>query len=194
MNWIRWRFGIARALLLLGALSLGTGLALAHEEVTVGKYLLEVGWLDEPPLVGLKNGVFVSVTDTETAEPVEELDTLEVEVATGPASKKLSLRPLGEDAPGQYAADFIPTVRGAYTARLTGSIGDQAVDVTVEIEEVGDVNDLTFPEPIVAGDELAAQAGSAAQTANAARTIAWIGLAAGVLGILLGGAAVLRKK
>lgn len=182
MNRNHLRLGLAGALTLLGILMLGAGRASAHTTITVGTYEVEVGWVDEPPIVGFKNAVFVSVTDTEAAKPVENLNTLDVEVTTGPASRKFALRPLGENGPGQYAADFIPTVRGSYTVRLTGTIGDQAIDEIVEIEEVGDINDLAFPEKIAGSAELAAQLDAAKAQANTAEIIAIVGAALGLVG------------
>ena len=32
-------------------------LVLAHESVTAGDYEIEVGWLNEPPIVGEKRGI-----------------------------------------------------------------------------------------------------------------------------------------
>lgn len=113
--------------------------------MTAGKYELEIGWLVEPVLLGETNAVFLSVTNTETKEPVEGLSTLQVAIATGGETRDLELRTLGEDAPGQYAADFIPTVRGTYTVRLTGKIEEQDVDLTVDIEEVQLAEDYQFP-------------------------------------------------
>jgi hypothetical protein len=119
--------------------------ASAHEGVTVGKYELEVGWVVEPVLLDETNAVFLSVVNSDTKEPVEGLTTLKVTVTTGGQSRDLELRPLGEDAPGQYAADFIPTVRGQYTVKLSGQIEEQTVDLSVDIEEVELADAYQFP-------------------------------------------------
>lgn len=165
---------------------LKTDTALAHEEVTVGPYVLEIGWLDEPALVGEKNAVFLSVVDTETNQPVEGLTTLTVSMSTGPASKDLPLRPLGEENPGHYAADVIPSVRGVYTVRLRGLIGNEAVDVTLDLDEVGEASSLQLPEP--APSTVALQQRLVALETGLAftRAIAFIALAVGSVGLLAG--------
>ncbi len=121
------------------------GQALAHTKVTAGKYELEIGWVNEPPLLGQPNAVFLNVTDTETNKPVEGLNALQIAVTTGGQTRNLQLRALGEDAPGQYAADFIPTVRGTYTVKLMGKIEDQDVNISQDIEEVKEAESLQFP-------------------------------------------------
>ena len=88
----------------------------------VGKYALEIGWVHEPVLLGEANAIFLSVTNSQTNKPVESLPTVQVAVSTGGQTRQLNLRPLGEGHPGQYAGDFIPTVRGLYTVHLSGSI------------------------------------------------------------------------
>lgn len=190
----------------LGALALVITLlipltASAHEDVTVGKYALEIGWVIEPVLLGDTNGVFLSVINTETEEPVEGLTTLQVSVATGGQTRDLELRPLGEDAPGQYAADFIPTVRGAYTVKLTGQIEEQDVDLEQEIEEVGLAEDYQFPVTLPSLPEmnqqiadLTAQLAEAQSRALTAQTLAIVGIVVGVVGAGLGVYGLTKKK
>ncbi len=187
-------------LMLIGALFVPLT-ASAHEEVTVGDYALEIGWVFEPVLLGETNGVFLSVTNTKTEEPVEGLTTLRVSVATGGETRDLELHPLGEDAPGQYAADFIPTVRGAYTVKLSGKIEEQDVDLEQEIEEVGLAEDYQFPVALPSLPEmnkqitdLTAQLAEAQSRANTAQTLAIVGIVVGVIGAGLGAFGLMRKK
>ena len=194
------------ALRILGAFALLVILltplsALAHEEVTVGDYTLEIGWLIEPVLLGETNGVFLSVTHTETEEPVEGLATLQVAVATGGETRDLEMHPLGEDAPGQYAADFIPTVRGTYTVKLTGAIEEQSVDLEQKIEEVGLAEDYQFPVTLPSLPEmnqqiadLTAQLAEAQSRATMAQTLAIVGVVIGAIGTGLGAFGLMRKK
>ncbi len=139
---------------LLISLSLLIKPALAHTEVPVGKYTLEIGWVNEPVLLGETNGIFLSIVNGATGKPVEGANTVTVSVMTGGKTRALKLHPLGEDAPGQYAADFIPTVRGIYTVKLQGTIEDQAVDITQEIEEVETAEDYQFPVVLPALPEI----------------------------------------
>lgn len=186
-------------LLLLGVLS-GTRTASAHEIVTIGKYELEIGWLIEPVLLGETNGVFLSVTNTETGEPVEGLSTLQVAITTGGETRNLELRTLGEDSPGQYAADFIPTVRGAYTVKLTGKIEEQDVDLEQEIEEVGLAEDYQFPIVLPSLPEMNQQL-TALQAENQALRASitlnqWLaigGIIVGLAGLAVGVVSLRRK-
>ena len=185
-----WR-AIAVAVLLLLAVPF---VALAHEEITAGPYTLEVGWVDEPPLVGVKNAVFISIVKTDSGEPVEGVSTLEVTVSTGGKDLTLELHPAGEDQPGQYAADFIPTRRGVYTVKMSGKIEDTDVNANVDIEEVGDATGLQFPEALPDAQTMNQAISRAEAAANSANTTALIGVILGGLGVLLGGFAVLRGR
>ncbi len=184
-----WALIVASLVALAAPLS-----AWAHEKVTVGPYTLEVGWVDEPPLVGVKNGVSLGVVTTSDDRPVEDVSGLVVTVSTGGKEKQLELHPAGEDTPGLYAADFIPTVRGVYTVKLSGKIGDTDVNTSVDIEEVVSASGLQFPEPLpdaAALDQAVSQASAAVSSAN---TLAVIALIVGVAGVLLGIFAVLRSR
>ncbi len=186
-------------LLLLGLVSIPR-IASAHESVTVGKYELEIGWLIEPVLLGDTNAVFLSVTNTETEEVVEGLSTLQVAIATGGETRDLELRTLSEDAPGQYAADFIPTVRGAYTVKLSGKIEEEDVDLEQEIEEVGLAEDYQFPVALPSLPEMNQQL-TALQVENQALRASvalnqWLAIGAIVVGLagLAVGVVSLRRK
>lgn len=167
---------------------------LAHEEVTVGPYTLEVGWLDEPPLAGVKNAVFLSIVETATQRPVEDISALKVALRAGGAERELAMRPVGEDTPGQFAGDFIPTRRGVYTVRLTGKIEATDVDVTQDIEEAEDAASIQFPEPLP--DALAtSRSVDEAKAASAnAQTLAVIGIVVGAIGLVLGGLGLRRRS
>jgi len=175
---------VAVVALMMGVLLIAALPALAHEEVQVGPYTLEIGWLDEPPLVGIKNAVFLSIVNEETGEPVEGISALKVAISAGNRERELLMRPLGEDTPGQFAGDFIPTRRGVYEVKLTGKIEDTDVDVTREIEEVEDAASIQFPEPLP--DALAANRAveEAKAAASNAQTLAIVGIVVGAIGVL----------
>ena len=139
-------FGFAGLVALL-ILLLNFQLALAHESVTVGDYEFEIGWVEEPAIVGQQNAILVIVSDTSSgeAQPVEDVSTLEVTVSYGGQSKALTLQPLGEDTPGQYMAPIIPTVPGQYTIILGGQLGNTTMEGEVNPEEVASADILQFP-------------------------------------------------
>jgi len=154
--------------------------ASAHEKVESGDYVFEIGWLQEPVIVGEPNGLDLFVAPKSDPEAgIADLSTLQFTVEYGSASQTYSLAP-DEDAPGHYSAGFIPTRVGQYTFHLTGTIEDQSIDVSVEPEEVVEAGTLAFPE---------------ATTATAPpQTLAIAGIFFGLCGTILGAIALLKKK
>ena len=126
-------------LLAMMALALSVQTVFAHETVTVGDYAIEIGWVEEPPIVGQQNAIVVNVSDTSSGDevPVEDISSLTVAVSYGGQNKTLTLQPLGEDTPGQFVAPILPAVAGEYTVTLGGKLGDTNVNnVQVKPEEV----------------------------------------------------------
>jgi hypothetical protein len=186
---------LPRALIVGGLLALAvTSIALAHTSLKIGSYTVEVGWVDEPPIVGEKNAVFISITNDDTGKPVEDVNTLNVTVSTGGKERQLEMRPLSEDQPGQYAADFIPTRRGTYTVKLSGQIEQTAVMTSTDIEEVVPASDLQFPEPVLDAQAISQSISQAQSAVSAANTTALIALVVGIIGVLLGGLALIRGR
>ena len=183
---------IVATLLALLLASATAFIASAHTSLEVGPYTVEVGWVDEPPLVGAKNAVFISIVTKADGKPVAGVNTLDVTISTGGKDRKLDVRPLSEDQPGQYAADFIPTRRGVYTVKLSGKIESTDVNNNVDIEEAVDAGSLQFPEPLPDVQTVNQAVSRAESAANSASTSAVIGIVVGVVGVLLGGLALIR--
>lgn len=118
--------------------------ALAHEEITVGDYIVEVGWLSEPPVAGQMNAIVVNVSAA-NGDPVEDVSQLVVRLVYGDQGKTLRLQPLGEDTPGQYLAPVLPAIPGQYTVELSGSIGETQVAASVQPESVSPPEEIQFP-------------------------------------------------
>jgi hypothetical protein len=121
-------------------------LASAHERDTfkIGSkyYVLTVGSLNEPFVVDSISGVDFRVSqiagpvgggsseETGKGAPVTGLEqTLKVELAAGDKKETLSFDP-SDEAPGAYAANFIPTVQTTYSYRIFGTINSIPVDLT----------------------------------------------------------------
>jgi hypothetical protein len=117
---------------------------LAHESITVGDYTLEVGWLNEPPIVGQHNAIVVNVS-TGDEQPVEDVSSLTLTISYGGQQKTLTLEPLDEHFPGQYVAPILPTVAGEYSVIFGGTLGDTAVEAETHVEEVQTADTLAFP-------------------------------------------------
>jgi hypothetical protein len=169
------------SLLALIALLASYQLAFAHETVTVGDYEIEIGWVDEPAIVGQQNAIVVNVSNE--AGPVDEVSELIVSVSYGAETKTLTLQPLGEDTPGQFVAPILPTRAGQYTIQLRGKLGDADVNADVQPEEVESADVLQFP----AGGGTGAGLGTTGW-------LALLGLLAGIGGLTLGLVALRKSR
>jgi hypothetical protein len=185
--------------LLLIFLALLTRPAAAHGEVVAGNYLLEIGWVNEPVIVGQPNGLFLYITPAEADEEGEAEGehsdeeqahaegitgaeaTLSFTVEYGGVSRRYDLHPI-LDQPGQYAADFIPTREGQYTFHFTGAINGETLDVSFEPEEVESAGERAFPEAALSPAEQAQQLATAQSQARTALLIGAAGLLLGLLG------------
>jgi hypothetical protein len=195
MHLLRWRTRAALLLTVLFAV-LGTSTALAHEGRDVGDYNFIVGFINEPAVEGMLNGVSVRITslivegtddhdhdahDHAEAEATEDhaasnavagLTTLQVEV-THVASSVSQVMDLNEawNSPGQYKSEFIPTSPGSYNFRFFGDIDGQAIDESFEssnttFDEVTPATEIQFPVQLSAPRETENAARGALDTAN----------------------------
>jgi hypothetical protein len=148
--------GIPIAALLL-SLTLAPTVA-AHDGVSVGEYLVEVGWRVEPALVGQPNGIQVTIREHHDDAPVTDLgaEALTVMVATaGVNSPILPLTPAfdaeeGTGPLGEYGAVLVPTVPGDYTFNIVGAIHGTEVLLSIKSGEdtfnaVESSGELEFP-------------------------------------------------
>ncbi len=177
--------------LALFALSQTNQTALAHTRVEVGPYAIVIGWLQEPPIVGERNALTLEITEDE--QPVSGAEaTLDVEVLYAGRTWRVNMNPT--TTPGLYTATLFPTVRGVYTTRLFGTLGSIDVDVELDPEEVLPASNLQFPEPLPDTIALQEQVDQLEAELQAARTWAFVGSGAGLLGIGLGLVGLLRRK
>ena len=182
--------------------------ALAHESRDVSGYKFVVGWIGEPALEGQKNGVDLRITQAD--KPVEGVEkTLQVEIthkASG-TKKTFALRTIFRD-PGHYTSDIIPTAPGQYEMRFFGKVGSTDVNQTFisgpgRYGDIEPTTELAFPVAApqvreVAGSakEAMEEAHSAGHAADTARMFGIAGSVLGVLGLAMGGGAMMasRKK
>jgi hypothetical protein len=199
------KFRISRLLRVLGAaafaaLFFAPGSALAHERRTIagGKYDVVVGWDVEPAYMDMKNGAGIRIMAAGSTTPVTGADkTLKLQIRQGASTQPFPLRAVfGQD--GYYVADILPTRDGEYQWIFSGTINGDAVSETFDTAD-GKFNKvepqtalqfpLALPDP--------AQSASAVQAAQAdaasARTLAYVGIAIGVLGLLAGATAWLTR-
>jgi hypothetical protein len=173
---------------LLSSIFLLTGSASAHTTIIVGKYAVEIGWVNEPPIANEPNDVVVNVAgapsegSTPAAGPAptqiapESIDVSKLVVTAeyGGQSKQLTIQPLGEDTPGQYVAPMMPTRAGIYTIHLTGMVGDTAIDKDVQPEEVQLPDLVQFPR----------LPGEQSSNSSGLGLAGWLGIAGVVLGAI----------
>jgi hypothetical protein len=121
--------------------------AFAHKTVTVEQYEIEVGWRDEPPLVGQQNAVFFSITQDEgngvKSGVTNAFKDLEAQVKSGSTTKQLDI--LSDIRVGNYYSKIIPTKTGSLTVVLKGTLEGIPVDEEVTIEGVESIDLLAFP-------------------------------------------------
>ncbi len=125
-----------------------SGVALAHGNVTIGKYKLTLGAENEPKVTGQRTFLEFWVEDTETGERVIGLDkTLTLEIEKDGVEMEMKVGTFfGE--PDRYKASIYFTEPGTYVAHINGTIEETVVqDVHIEFE-VDDVTQLMIPEVV----------------------------------------------
>jgi len=185
--------------------------ALAHEQRTVGKVQMTVGWSTEPPYTGFRNTVQALLKDASGKPILDVGDGLKVQVIYG--TQKTALLPLdpsfdpdtGLGTPGEYDAAIIPTRPGNYTFRFVGTVRGQRIDQSFTSSEktfdpVTEATAVEFPVKDPSRAELAgrmerlgprveatqAAARNAGDVASQARTFAIVGILLGAVGVVVG--------
>ncbi len=182
------------------ALTLLAGqLAFAHERRTVGDYVFLVGWVDEPAYTGQANAISLTVTDAKTNKPVSGLDkTVQAEVIFGAHTLAVPLTE-SDETPGTYTGPFVPTRVGTYIFHFTGQVSNQSIDEKFEsgpntFDDVQDIAPLQFPDKAPAPQALSDQIQAAQNAASGAQTFALIGIGLGLIGVIVGGFSLIRRK
>jgi hypothetical protein len=197
--------------------------ALAHTTIEQGDVQIEAGWGTEPPLVGQLNTVVLEVIRISDSKPISNaLAQADISITKGATTKPLDFRP--QEDPGTYAAKILPTQTGQISLVIKGTVGGQAFDQTVKIEDVEDTTLLEFPptsgdgvseevikqlqtvitdltEQVDEANIAASEAKAAAESATELKTavdsaylFGMIGIGVGVAGIAIGVAAVSRRE
>jgi hypothetical protein len=185
--------------------------ALAHEQRSVGKVRMTVGWVDEPAYTGFRNAVQLFLKDA-SGKPILDIgDGLKVEVIFGTQkTAAVSLDPsfdpdTGLGTPGEYDASIIPTRPANYTFHFVGTVRGQRIDQSFTSSEktfapVTEAAEVEFPvkdpsQAEVSGllarlqprvDEAQSSARDASAAAAQGRSLAVIGIILGAVGIVAG--------
>jgi hypothetical protein len=193
--------------------------ASAHGEHKVDKYTFVVGFGTEPGYAGVTNSVQLIISNN--GKPVTDAKGLKVAVSTGDAEpKQMALEPYfgeGWGEQGDYRAFFIPTAPGAYTFKVTGTLGGKKFDQSYTsgkdgFDEITDPAEVQYPVQEPTGSQvtgkldretarlnaaLAAEQQAADDQVADARQLATIGLVVGGLGLLAAvavGVLALRRR
>ena len=192
--------------------------AYAHTTIQVDPYEIEVGWQDEPPVVGILNTITIDVREPGDVQGVSTGITnafkkLEASVVSGGASKVLDVNT--DPRPGHYYAKIIPTKTGSLQLKLEGEINGVQIDTVIPIEDVESTSVLDFPptSSSSSGQEVAAlknavtslqkdislikAQGSVASTDSDGGTtynFAVLGLSLGAAGVILAIIAMVKRK
>jgi hypothetical protein len=170
----------------------------AHQSKELGNYILEVGFAVEPAFQDQMNGVELFV-ETQDGKKVEGLESsLQVEATAGGKTRKIEIHPVWED-PGHYVGEFMPTMAGDYVFHLTGKIEDMPVDEKFEsgpgrFGAVEPLQAAQFPEQLPTPNDLSAMVQAAEARAMQAQTFGLIGMATGILGMVIAGVALFRRR
>jgi len=192
--------------------------ALAHGEHKVANYSFVVGFGTEPAYAGVTNSVQLVISNN--GKPVTDAKGLKVAVSTGDAEpREMALEPYFGDGwgeQGDYRAFFIPTTPGAYTFKVTGSLGGKKIDRSYTsgkdgFDEITDPTEAQYPVQDPSGSQLTRLARESARLNSAlaaerqeaedqvadAHQLATIGLVVGALGLLAAiavGVLALRRR
>jgi len=185
------------AALFTGVGFVGVAPAEAHAQRTVGSITFEIGWGDEPAYSGFKNSVQFLPADRTTGG-----DTMKVDVKFGDQTKTLSFAPnfeiAGSGEPGDYRAWIVPTRPGSYTFHLTGTVHGQKIDTSITsgektFDDITGPLDVQFPAQDPASAQLADRLDrglarerlTASTKATRAAIPGWIGLALGLIALVV---------
>ena len=135
---------------LAGLIVLGFSIpfAYAHTTIEVGPYQIEVGWQDEPPVVGILNAITIDIREPGEVEGVSmgitsAFKNLQASVVSGGASKVLDINT--DPRPGHYYAKIIPTKIGSLEIKLQGEINGVKINNIIPVEDVESTSVLDFP-------------------------------------------------
>jgi hypothetical protein len=211
------------AVLLCLSLALLAAPALAHETATAGELALELGWGTEPAYAGQLNTVQLIVTHKADGDPVNDAGArLTASVTYGDQQQSFELTPTydpdtGTGTPGEFAALIIPTSPGDYTFHVKGKVAGAKVDLEVTsspktFSPVEDTQAVQFPVKVPGTDQVAQRldkelarvltvedvssqvASDVSSEVSSARTLGYVGIAVGVVGVVLAAVALLVRR
>lgn len=141
-------------LILLLLVASGLSSAYAHKTITVENLEIEVGWQDEPPLVGLLNAITFEMNENTSdgqSGIKNAFKNLVATIKSGGLEKTLDID--SDLQAGHYHSKIIPTRTGSLVIELKGDINGIPVDSEITIEDVEDKSLLAFPDTTGSSDQ-----------------------------------------
>ena len=132
----------------------GFSSASAHESVTVESLVIEVGWQDEPSLVGFMNAITFEINENTPdgqSGVKNAFKNLVATVKSGGLEKTLDID--SDPQAGHYHSKIIPTRTGSLVVALKGDINGIPINSEVTVEDVEDKSLLAFPDTTGSSDQ-----------------------------------------
>ncbi|MEX0764250.1 MAG: hypothetical protein WEC35_02705 [Nitrosopumilaceae archaeon] len=146
------RFSLLLVLSLL--LILGSSSAYAHKTITVQNLEIEVGWQQEPPLIGFINAITFEINENDQdgqSGVKNAFKNLQASVKYGGITKTLDID--SDLTAGNYHSKIIPTRIGTYIVELKGDINGIPINSEIQIEDIEDKALLAFPDTTGSSDQ-----------------------------------------
>ena len=141
-------------LLLSLSLIFGFSSVSAHKTIAAGNLDIEVGWQQEPPLVGFMNAITFEINENTPdgrSGVKNAFKSLQAIVKYGGITKTLDID--SDTKAGSYHSKIITTRTGSYVVVLKGDINGVAIDSEITIEDVEDKALLAFPDTAGSSDQ-----------------------------------------
>jgi len=132
----------------------GFSSAFAHKTITVENLEIEVGWQDEPPLVGFMNVITFEINENTPdgqSGVKNAFKNLVATVKSGGLEKTLDID--SDPQAGHYHSKIIPTRTGSLVIELKGDINGIPINSEITIEDVEDKSLLAFPDTAGSSDQ-----------------------------------------
>lgn len=135
----------------------GISSAYAHTTIEVENLEIEVGWQEEPPLVGFMNAITFEINENAAdgqSGVKNAFKNLVATIKSGGVTKTLDID--SDVTAGHYHSKIIPTRTGSLVVELKGDINGIPVNSEITIESVEDKSLLAFPDTTSSSDQDAA--------------------------------------
>jgi len=128
--------------------------AYAHKTITVENLEIEVGWQDEPPLVGFMNAITFEINENTPdgqSGVKNAFKSLVATIKSGGLEKTLDID--SDPQAGHYHSKIIPTRTGSLVVELKGDINGITINSEISVEDVEDKSLLAFPDTAGSSDQ-----------------------------------------